>query len=84
MHPARASDINLAYYTYGQGSPVLMIQGLGGRAADLGSVPDRMAQRFRVVTFDNRGTGKSDKPDEEYKWPATAIPIFPRSMHRHW
>lgn len=66
MQFARVNGINLAYYTSGHGTPTLMIQGLGGRAADWGSVPARLAPRFEVITFDNRGTGKSDKPDTEY------------------
>jgi pimeloyl-ACP methyl ester carboxylesterase len=66
MQMTRVGSVNLAYYTYGSGFPIVMIQGLGGRAADWASVPDRLASRFRVVTFDNRGTGKSDKPDELY------------------
>lgn len=66
MHFTRVNGINLAYYVTGHGAPVLMIQGLGGRAADWGSIPARLAPRFEVTTFDNRGTGKSDKPDTEY------------------
>ena len=66
MQIARVGKLNLAYYVQGSGFPVLMIQGLGGRAADWGSVPGELASRFQAVTFDNRGTGQSDKPDEEY------------------
>ena len=66
MHVTRVNGINLAYYVSGRGTPVLMIQGLGGRAADWATVPARLAPRFEVITFDNRGTGKSDKPDTEY------------------
>jgi pimeloyl-ACP methyl ester carboxylesterase len=67
MQFARVGNINLAYYVFGRGVPVLLIQGLGGRAADWGSVPAALAERFQAVTFDNRGTGQSDKPDEEYR-----------------
>lgn len=66
MPLTRVGSINLAYYLYGEGTPILMIQGLGGRAVDWGTIPETLAQRFQVVTFDNRGTGKSDKPDTEY------------------
>ncbi|MBI4514475.1 MAG: alpha/beta fold hydrolase [Deltaproteobacteria bacterium] len=66
MQIARVGRLNLAYYTYGEGFPLLLIQGLGGRAADWGSVPGLLESHFRVITFDNRGTGKSDKPDEDY------------------
>jgi pimeloyl-ACP methyl ester carboxylesterase len=59
MHFVRVNAINLAYYVSGHGAPVLMIQGLGGRAADWGSIRVRLGQRFDVITFDNRGTGKS-------------------------
>lgn len=67
MQFTRIGNVQLAYYIYGRGFPVLMIQGLGGRAADWASVPNALASRFQVITFDNRGTGKSDKPDEEYR-----------------
>jgi pimeloyl-ACP methyl ester carboxylesterase len=67
MQFTRVNGVNLAYYVSGSGGvPVLMIQGLGGRAADWGSVPARLAPCFEAITFDNRGTGKSDKPDTEY------------------
>jgi 3-oxoadipate enol-lactonase len=62
----RIGDLDLAYYVRGQGFPVLMIQGLGGRAADWGSVPAALATDFEVITVDNRGTGRSAKPDEPY------------------
>ncbi len=66
MHIASVGNLKLAYYVYGQGYPVLMIQGLGGRAADWATVPSALGERFQAITFDNRGTGKSDKPDEDY------------------
>ncbi|HVN86082.1 MAG TPA: alpha/beta fold hydrolase [Candidatus Binatia bacterium] len=66
MQFARIGNLQLAYYVYGRGFPVLMIQGLGGRAADWSTVPTTLASRFQAITFDNRGTGKSDKPDDEY------------------
>lgn len=64
---ATAGKVRLAWYARGDGFPVLLIMGLGGRAADWGEVvPSALATRFRVISFDNRGTGASDKPDEEY------------------
>ena len=60
------NGVNLAYYVVGEGAPVLMIQGLGGRAADWGTIPRALSRRYQAITFDNRGTGKSDKPDVEY------------------
>ena len=64
---ARVGGVKLAYYVRGAGPPVLFVMGLGGRASDWN---DRflapLAARFTAVTFDNRGTGASDKPMEDY------------------
>jgi pimeloyl-ACP methyl ester carboxylesterase len=56
MRFVSVNGINLAYYVSGHGTPVLMIQGLGGRAADWGRVPGRLAPRFEVTTL--RGCGR--------------------------
>ncbi|HXN86212.1 MAG TPA: alpha/beta fold hydrolase [Candidatus Binataceae bacterium] len=67
MPQARIRDLNLHYDERGKGDPVLMIMGLGASSAawDPELVAD-LAKSFRVVTFDNRGTGESDKPDIPY------------------
>ena len=61
---ARSGEIELSYSVSGQGdTTVLLVMGLGGRAADWGTrFPELLARRHRVVTFDNRGTGASSKP----------------------
>ncbi len=65
---ARSNDVELSYRVIGRGDEtVLMIMGLGGRAADWGvPFPAHLAERFRVVLFDNRGTGASSKPRSEW------------------
>src|SRR5271154_7455701 len=72
MPEVRVRDINLHYDVYGSGDPLLMIMGLGASSAawDPALVED-LAKSFRVITFDNRGTGQSDKPDIPY-----SIPMF--------
>ena len=67
MPTVRAGDINLYYESYGGGEPLLMIMGLGGSALAWDpALVDDLARSFRTVIFDNRGTGRSDQPDEEY------------------
>jgi pimeloyl-ACP methyl ester carboxylesterase len=61
---ARSGEIELSYSVSGSGqSTVLLVMGLGGRAADWGTAfPEILERRHRVVRFDNRGTGASSKP----------------------
>lgn len=60
----RIGDVRLAYALYGDGAPLLLIEGLGyGSWMWFKQVP-AFADRYRVVVFDNRGVGDSDKPDE--------------------
>ncbi|MDO8431352.1 MAG: alpha/beta hydrolase [Candidatus Binatus sp.] len=67
MPKIQVGDIDLNYDVYGAGEPILMIMGLGASSAqwDPELVQD-LARTFRVITFDNRGTGQSDKPDAPY------------------
>ena len=67
MPTVRAGALDLYYESKGGGEPLLMVAGLGGSA--LGWEPaliDDLARSFRTIVFDNRGAGRSDKPDEEY------------------
>jgi len=61
---ARSGDVELAWYSAGEGErAILLVMGLGGRAADWGrQFVSELARRHRVLSFDNRGTGASSKP----------------------
>src|SRR5512141_1835413 len=39
--------------------PLLLIMGMGFSSRAWGSLPQRLAEDYRVITFDNRGTGRS-------------------------
>ncbi len=67
MPLVRSGDVNLNYDEYGAGEPLLMIMGLGASSAAWDpELTAALAKSFRVITFDNRGTGRSDKPDKPY------------------
>src|SRR4051812_8220785 len=67
MPYTQVNGINLHYEVAGQGQPLLLIMGLGAPAAawDPAFVQE-MTRTHKVITYDNRGTGLSDKPDVPY------------------
>jgi 3-oxoadipate enol-lactonase len=50
----------------GDGPAVLLIQGLGYASWAWQQQRRSLAQRHRIISFDNRGAGQSDKPDQRY------------------
>jgi len=66
MPVAKLADVSIYYEVQGAGQALLLIMGLGGSSALwLRQVP-ALSRQYQVVTFDNRGTGQSDKPDIPY------------------
>ncbi|MEP0392986.1 MAG: alpha/beta hydrolase [Erythrobacter sp.] len=57
---------SLAAWDAGEGEPVLLISGLGGRAAFWTDIAPRLANEFRVITHDHRGTGASSPDKIDY------------------
>ena len=66
MPLARLNGISISYQVEGQGEPLVMIMGF--TASRIGWMPQRrfFKRYYRVITFDNRGAGKSDKPPVSY------------------
>jgi len=48
----------------GRGEPLLLIQGLGGDHLSWGYQLTAFSKSYRVIAFDNRGSGRSGAPDE--------------------
>ena len=64
---ARVGDIELYYERAGQGPPLLYISGTGGDLRLKPSVFDGpWPGRFEVLAYDQRGMGRSSKPDRPY------------------
>ncbi len=66
MQRARINGIEIAYELGGAGAPLVMIHGAQGDQTMFTAMADALAPRFRVLTFDQRGSGLSEKPDMPY------------------
>src|SRR2546428_10464999 len=73
MPMAQIGNLTLHYQVQGTGKPLLLIIGYRGSSILWGEeFLEPLAQSFQVITFDNRGTGLSDKPAVPYTIPMMA------------
>jgi pimeloyl-ACP methyl ester carboxylesterase len=54
--------LHLWYEEVGQGEPLLLVSGQGADHSYWDGIRDDFADHCRVIVYDNRGTGQSDKP----------------------
>src|SRR5277367_174151 len=67
MAEVQAGDVKLYYEVHGSGEPLLMIMGLGSSSATWSpELVEELSTHFRTIIYDNRGTGRSDKPAIKY------------------
>ncbi|HVA40821.1 MAG TPA: alpha/beta fold hydrolase, partial [Candidatus Binataceae bacterium] len=66
MERARIDGVELAYELRGSGAPLVMIHGAQGDQTMFAGLASACASGFRVLTFDQRGSGLSEKPDMDY------------------
>lgn len=72
MPTVHVNDIEMYYAVHGEGEPLVMIQGLGFEISAMVTEPgksrfiDKFTQRYKVILFDMRGVGRTDKPDLPY------------------
>ncbi len=63
---ANINGIKVCYEIHGEGYPIVLIHGFGSRKEGFKCQIPVLAKRFRVITFDNRGAGKSERVKEPY------------------
>jgi len=67
MPTVHVNDIDMYYEVHGEGEPLLVIWGIGGEIPSLiGELAECMRGNYRVIHFDNRGSGRTEKPDMPY------------------
>ena len=63
---ANLQGVKISYRVYGNGFPVIFIHGYGAKKEIWKPQVAEMSKRFKLVTFDLRGTGESDRPNIPY------------------
>ena len=67
MPEATVNGARLSYAEYGTGPPVVLVHGLGGTGTDIWKhVIAELAEEFRVVVYDLRGSGSSEATPGPY------------------
>lgn len=61
---AHVKGIKMYYEIFGEGKPLMILWGMGG---EIGSFVDKLKEtkNYKLIIFDNRGTGRTDKPNDE-------------------
>ncbi|WP_088225240.1 alpha/beta hydrolase [Desulfosporosinus sp. FKB] len=67
MPTIQVNDINMYYEFHGEGEQLVLIAGLGTDLTVYEPTINRLSERLKVLAFDNRGVGRTDKPDIPYK-----------------
>ncbi|MBY9009543.1 MAG: alpha/beta hydrolase [Candidatus Lokiarchaeota archaeon] len=64
---AEVNGIKICYEIYGNGYPVVLVHGFGGTKEGWRAQTPDLSKDFKVIRFDNRGAGSSDKPKGSYE-----------------
>ncbi|HEX6778195.1 MAG TPA: alpha/beta hydrolase [Ktedonobacterales bacterium] len=66
MPTVKVNAITMYYELQGEGEPLVLIAGLRLDVSDYHGIDSWLAQKYQVLAFDNRGAGRTDKPDIPY------------------
>jgi len=72
---AEVNGIRLCYDVHGKGDPVILLHGFSDRKEHWRAQVGALSEHFKVIRLDNRGAGKSDRPDGEYSMEVYASDI---------
>jgi pimeloyl-ACP methyl ester carboxylesterase len=66
MPTIEVNGITIYYEVHGADEPLVIIAGLSVDLTALEDIVSQLSRRYQVIVFDNRGAGRSDKPDIPY------------------
>jgi pimeloyl-ACP methyl ester carboxylesterase len=72
MPTTNSNGIEVYFEEQGDGEPLLLIMGLAGDSVAWLFQREAFAAKYRTIVFDNRGVGRTSKPDGPYTIAAMA------------
>jgi 3-oxoadipate enol-lactonase len=66
MPTIQVNDLRMYYEVHGEGEPLVLIGGLGNNLTEWSGIIEWLAPKYKVIAFDNRGAGRTEKPDQPY------------------
>lgn len=63
---AKINGIKICYEIHGEGEPIILVHGWGGSKDGWFVQVNALSKYFKVIIFDNRGAGKSSRPNYPY------------------
>lgn len=66
MPKVNVNDIDIYYEIRGEGEPLCLIMGWGGNSDMWYHQRDLLSKSYQIILMDNRGVGRSSKPDIPY------------------
>ena len=60
------NGIKICYQIHGDGYPIVLIHGFGSKKESFMAQIPALSEEFKIISFDNRGAGKSERPDMPY------------------
>lgn len=66
MPKIKAGDATIHYHVYGEGEPLMMITGFSGDLYNWKKAIPLLDPSYRLITFDNRGSGLTEAPDAPF------------------
>ncbi|HOE16793.1 MAG TPA: alpha/beta fold hydrolase [Syntrophorhabdaceae bacterium] len=66
MPTVKVNDINMYHEIHGEGEPLVLINGAGAGVELLYWRIPKFSREYTLILFDNRGAGRSDRPEMAY------------------
>lgn len=78
---APVNGIGIRYYTYGQGTPLILLHGGLGNSEYWANQIPALAEQFKVVAMDSRGHGGSSRDERPYSYHLMATDVIALMDH---